>query len=386
MSAGPSLRLASAGVAVVGASFGMARYGYGLLLPDIRAAYGLTSGELGLIGAGSYVAYLAATAAAAVIAKAGARFVVLLGGAFATTGMVLAGLSRSPSMLVAGLLIAGASAGFVFPPFSDVVARRVDPHRRGRVMSAISSGTGWGVAIAAPVAILVGTQWRAAWLVFAALAVLATAWACRVLPADAIEGCELPALRPGWFVCPRSGPLLVGALLIGLGSSVYWTFAVDLVESAGALSSTQSRGFLAVVGLASIAAVVSGDASRSIGAARTFAAAVVGEGLALLLLALAPGSPGLVALSAVLFGVGYNVAVAVEAMWSAQVFAGRPSAGLAAVMFLGASGLLLGPPLAGFLADQAGMQAVFAAGAALLGATALLAPRGRAMAAVPEPA
>lgn len=386
MSAGPSLRLASAGVAVVGASFGMARYGYGLLLPDIRAAYGLSSGQLGLIGAGSYVAYLAATAAAAVIAKAGARFVVLLGGACAATGMLLAGLSRSPLLLVAGLLIAGASAGLVFPPFSDVVARRVEPRRRGRVMSAISSGTGWGVAIAAPVAILVGTQWRTAWLIFAAVAVLATAWAVRVLPADAVDGCELPALRASWFVCPRSGPLLVGALLIGLGSSVYWTFAVDLVESAGAMSSAQSRGFLAIVGLASIVAVASGDASRNIGAARTFAAAVVGEGFALVLLALAPGSPGLVALSAVLFGVGYNVAVAVEAMWSAQVFAGRPSAGLAAVMFLGASGLLLGPPLAGFLADQTGMQAVFGAGAGLLVATALLAPRGSAVAAVPEPA
>ena len=94
MNDGSSLRLASAGVAVVGTSFGMARYGFGLLLPDIRAAYGLSSGELGLIGAGSYVAYLAATAAAAVIAKAGARFVVLLGGAFATTGMVLACRAR----------------------------------------------------------------------------------------------------------------------------------------------------------------------------------------------------------------------------------------------------------------------------------------------------
>ena len=73
-------------------------------------------------------------------------------------------------------------------------------------------------------------------------------------------------------------------------------------------------------------------------------------------------------------------------MWSAQVFAGRPSAGLASVMFLGATGLLLGPPLAGLLADQAGMQAVFAGVAALLGATAMLAPRGSALAAVPEPA
>jgi hypothetical protein len=48
-----ALRVAAAGIGVVGASFGMARYGYGLLLPDIRAGYELASGALGLIAAGS---------------------------------------------------------------------------------------------------------------------------------------------------------------------------------------------------------------------------------------------------------------------------------------------------------------------------------------------
>ena len=56
---GPSpLALATAGIGVVGAAFGMARYGFGLLLPDIRADYGLATAELGVIAAGSYVAYL----------------------------------------------------------------------------------------------------------------------------------------------------------------------------------------------------------------------------------------------------------------------------------------------------------------------------------------
>jgi hypothetical protein len=58
-----SFRVASAGIGVVGASYGKARYGYGLLVPDIRASYGLTSRALGLIAAGSYIAYLAASAA-----------------------------------------------------------------------------------------------------------------------------------------------------------------------------------------------------------------------------------------------------------------------------------------------------------------------------------
>jgi len=210
-------------------------------------------------------------------------------------------------------------------------------------------------------------------------AAVATAWAVRVLPAAVRERAGLPELRASWFVCPRSGPLLVGALLIGLASSVYWTFAVDLLASAGSLTGTQSRGFLAVVGVASVAGVVSGDATRRLGAAPTFVAALGAEAVALALLALTPGSVVVAALSAVLFGFGYNVAYTVSTLWSARVFEHRPSAGLAAVMFVGAAGLLLGPPLAGLVADHTGMRAVFAGAAAVLAATALLAPRGDAL-------
>jgi predicted MFS family arabinose efflux permease len=359
---------------MVGTSFGMARYGYGLLLPDIRAAYRLSSGELGLIGAGSSVAYLAATAVAAVIAKAGARGAVMLGGTCATAGMLLAGLSRSPWLLAAGLLLAGASAGLVYPPFSDIVQRDSDRRRRGRVMSAISSGTGWGVAIAAPVAIVLGGHWRVAWLVFAAIAAAATIWALRVLPPGRAHTARLPRLRPRWFVCRRSAPLLAGAILVGLASAVYWTFAVDLVRGAGALSVAESSGFLAVVGVASAAGVVAGDATLRLGAAPTYVAAVAAEALALVLLALAPGALALAALSAVLFGLGYNVALTLQALWSTRVFANRPSAGLAGVMFLNSAGLLIAPPIAGVLADGVGMRAVFAGATALLAAAALLRP------------
>ncbi len=56
------LRLAVAGIGLVGTAFGMARYGYGLLLPDMQRAYGLDGAALGAIGAGSYAAYLLAVA------------------------------------------------------------------------------------------------------------------------------------------------------------------------------------------------------------------------------------------------------------------------------------------------------------------------------------
>jgi predicted MFS family arabinose efflux permease len=221
----------------------MARYGFGLLAPDIRASFGLTSGALGLLAAASCVAYLGTSLTAGVLsAHLGARAIVAAGGVCAVAGMALAGVARSPTALFVALLVAGASAGLVFPPFSDVVAHHLPADRRPRVLSAISSGTGWGVALAAPVALVGGADWRAAWLLFALVAAVATGWALVVLPGrDELEdSAGLVRLRPRWFVCPRSGPLLVGGLLVGIASSVYWTFAVDHLVTDGGLSSTQS--------------------------------------------------------------------------------------------------------------------------------------------------
>lgn len=216
------MRVVSAGIASVGAAFGFARYGYGLLLPDIRADYALSSAALGAIATGSYVGYLTATAASPVLAvRLGTRGTVALGLALAVAGMALIGLSSSAGLLATGILVAGASSGLVWVPFSDTVATDLPAGARDRALAAISSGTGWGVALAVPIALVAGTAWRSAWLAFAVLALAALLWSLRVLPGriSAAAASGLPPLRPGWFVCPRSGPLLAGSFLIGLGAS-----------------------------------------------------------------------------------------------------------------------------------------------------------------------
>jgi predicted MFS family arabinose efflux permease len=104
---------------------------------------------------------------------------------------------------------------------------------------------------------------------------------------------------------------------------------------------------------------------------------VVAEAAALLGLGLAPTHLSAAFVSALLFGASYSLAVAVEVIWSGQVFRERPSAGLAAVMVSNAIGLLVGPPVFGLVADMTGFAAVFAAGAVLLLAASALAPRER---------
>jgi predicted MFS family arabinose efflux permease len=261
--------LVAAGVAMVATTFGLARYGYGLLLPDIRRSFGLSSTALGLIATGSYAAYLVGTAASAGLGdRAGPRRPVLIGGACAVAGMVLIAVAPSPVVLAAGVMVAGVSAAIAYPPFSEAVARALPRRERGRALSIISAGTGWGVVVAVLVALVVGESWRYAWAAFAAVGLLATVLAGVALRriGGRPETADVDALPLSWswFVCPRSGPLLAGALLVGMGASVYWTFAPDFAAS-GAAGRSGAPVLLGVVGVASVLGSVAGDLLERIG-------------------------------------------------------------------------------------------------------------------------
>lgn len=373
--AGRPVVVASAGIGMVGVSFGMARYGFGLLAPDIRAAFRLSSGALGVLSLAAYVAYIAASGiAATMVVRVGARAVVIAGGVCATAGMLVAAGAGSTGVLFTGLLIAGASAGLAFPPFSDVAGRLAAPSR-SRVLSAISAGTGWGVALAAPIALATGQSWRLAWLSFAILAAVATCWAAAVLPAGASGGggSAVETHEPV-AAGPRSRRLLGASLLIGLASSVCWTFGVDHVQNSGGLTSTQSRLFLAVVGVASVAGTLSAQLIERLGARAVFVLAAAAEALSLFLLGARADDLASVLVAAVLLGAAYNTVVAVTVIWSARIYASRPSRGLATIMIMQAVGFLVGPPIFGAVADQVGFVAVFSAGAAVLLTATALAP------------
>jgi predicted MFS family arabinose efflux permease len=374
-SPGP-LRLAVAGIGAVGTAFGMARYGYGLLLPDIQRSYRLDATALGAIGAGAYGAYLLAAAMAGSWAQAlGSRATVVTGGLLAAAGMVIAGLSRSPAGLAVGVLVGGASAGAVYPPFSDAVAL-LPPSVRGRTLSAINCGTGYGVAVAAPIAIVAGASWRDAWLGFAGCALLTTAWAARVLPRRArpSSGSPVPVARVR--LLPSGAPrLLAGGFAIGLASAAYWTFGVDHLQHDGGLSVADSRAFLGVVGVASLLSTFTGDVVRRRGGRVVFTSAVLLEAFSLALLALAPASLAAALASAVLFGAAYNTVVAVEALWSARLYPEQPSLGLAAAMAANAAGLLCGPVASGALADATGLTDVLLGGAVIAALAVAFGPR-----------
>ncbi len=369
-------RTVAPGAAMIAVTFGLARYGYGLLLPEMRADLDMSAGAAGLIASSAYISYLAGnTVVVWLLGRYGVRLPIGLAALAAAAGMTVLGLAQTVPVLATGVLLAGTAAGLAVPPYAAVVAQEVRPGREDVAWSAVSSGTGWGVALAGPAAIALGGEWRTVWLLFAVLAVLVGVVAVGAAPKAPPVSLDGPRLRWSWFVCPRSGPLLASAVLVGAGSSVWWAFGVDALRAAG-VGEDAARAVYAVCGAAGVLASVTGLVTNRFGLRRIHLAA--GAVLVAPFVLLSFDAAGLAgaAVAAVLFGVSYNGVIATQGLWSADVFAERPSAGLAAVNTALTVGTIAGPTAAGLVIDAFGFApALLGAGAVLAVATALLPPR-----------
>lgn len=378
--AGGAQRVVVPGAAMIAVTFGLARYGYGLLLPDMQAGIRLSPARAGLIASGAYVSYLAAnTATVWLTGRFGVRVPIAMAAALATAGMALVGLAYSAGGLALGVVVAGSAAGLAFPPYADVVSRTLPADRQATAWSAVSSGTGWGVALAGPVAIVLGAHWRIAWFVFAFLAAVVGLIAVRSAPSGLTRIAGAAGLDRRWFLCPRSRPLLVSAGLVGIGSSVWWAFSVAALRHGG-LGSTTASIVYATCGVSGVLASGLGRLVGHAGLAHLYRTAVIAVVAALALLAFAPSVPAAALAAAVLFGLSYNSVIAVQGLWSNRVFAQRPSAGLAACNTALTLGTIAGPAMAGMIIHSAGYRSAFLLAAVPLGVALIAAPP-----AVPQP-
>ncbi|WP_308296219.1 MFS transporter [Streptomyces sp. ISL-96] len=376
----PRWQVSLAGVTAIGVTFGFARYGYGLFLPEFRREFGLPVAQVGLIGSATYLGYMGALLlVGALVTRFGPRPLVVVGGLSATVGMALVAFARGPGVLTAGLVLAGTSSGWAWAPYSDAVDRMVPAGLRERVMGTIASGTAFAVVVAGPLALVArGTQWRYAWLVFAAAALLTTAYNARVLPAGAHPRADASQGRAGLglrsFACRPAVPLYLTALSYGLVGAVYWAFAVEAVSREAGRDAPTAALFWTVMGLAGTAGALTGSAIARHGLRRVHGSLFAGIATAVALLGVAPGAPVAVMLSAVLYGPCFMAGSGVLAVWSYRAFPDRPSTGFSVtVLFLGL-GTVAGPAALGLFSDEYGLRAAFLITAAAAALTLLARP------------
>jgi predicted MFS family arabinose efflux permease len=373
--------LVAPGLALIAVTYGLARFAYGLYLPEMREAFDLSPSLLGLIGAGSYVGYCVAVVVSLVYtSRTGPRLMAVAAGVVAVVGMATVAGSPVAWVLALGILVAGSSTGLASPPMGEAVARSIRPSLQDRANALINCGTSVGVALSGPAALLLTGQWRIAWATFALVGVAVLVWNAAVMPRKALQdegesgerdedgaeegdGSGSPHLSftylIGARVRPRSLPLFAVAFGVGFASAVYWTFSRDVVVQAGGLGQTGSTLFWTVIGISGLAGGAAGDLVGRFGLTTVLRGGLFSMAASMVLLAVASDVLPIAYTSAALFGSTYIMLSGVVLVWSVSIFRERPAAGLGAGFLLIAVGQVVGSPVAGALAGTTGPATAF---------------------------
>ncbi|WP_258934525.1 hypothetical protein [Nesterenkonia pannonica] len=105
------------GMALIAATYGLARFGYGLFLPRFMEEFGISSAVSGFIQAGSFLSFCVA-AVVATLVSTHPRRIVMAASATASLGSLGVALSPNAGVLAVSIVVAGAGAGFATPAWS----------------------------------------------------------------------------------------------------------------------------------------------------------------------------------------------------------------------------------------------------------------------------
>lgn len=363
----PVFLLVGAGCALIACCYGFGRFSYGLFAPVFGDAFRLTPTIAGVIGAGSYVGYCAAIVASLLLTdRLGARRVAVAGGVVATLGISIIAFSPSAWVLAVGVLVAGCSTGIVSPPLAAAVAEHVPRTSADRAQTVVNGGTGIGVVLSAPIALLLLSHWRGAWLVYAAVSAAVTVWVFLAVPASSRRTANRVdrLWRPGTF------GLLLASLLTGVGSVAVWTFGRDLIATVGGADAGRSSLLWIVIGAAGIAGAFAGDVVGRIGLRWAWVVATATMATATCLLAVGPSSLAVIIVAATLFGGAYIALTGLALLWSTRLYPDSASTGVGLSFFTIAAGQALGAPVVGALIEHLGSRSAFVT-IALIGASAI---------------
>ncbi|WP_236995757.1 MFS transporter [Vreelandella populi] len=371
------MTLGTVGFGLIAICYGFARFAFGLFLPQIDADLSLSSTVGGLISGGSFLGYCVAIVVSAHLTERLGPRVVATGAALvAAVGMI--GIAAAPSSLwLAGaVMLAGSSTGLASPPMAAAVDAAVKPARQGATNTIINAGTGAGVVLSGPVALLMGGHWRVAFLVFAATALCMAIAVAFSVPVNAkpVGGSEkgLPRINKALK------RLIIASFLMGASSTALWSFGSQLVTLRLGWGHTGVGLLWIAIGAAGMAGAWAGSLVARFGIDRThwlFLGALAGG---IFLVGFEGTTPALSLLGGALFGMAYIMLTGVYLVWGVSALPSRPATGLMIGFLTIAIGQTLGAPLFGLLMDQlAPTYAVITF--ALLAFTAGLSKSGKAL-------
>jgi predicted MFS family arabinose efflux permease len=365
------LRLLLAGAAALALAVGIGRFAYTPVLPAMQEATGFGAAIAGWIAGWNYLGYLLGALGASFIAARESRGALLLGCIAASTLSTAAmGFTTELVLWCALRFASGLASAGVLVISSAIVLETLARAARPHLMGVHFSGVGIGIALSGIVVALgVGVlDWRGLWF---ALAGVSAALALLTLPLAIRRGAKGAATQAAVPVRERfSAPLLVASYFLeGLGYVVTGTFLVAIAKQMPGIGGAAESLWIAV-GLAGAPSTLlwSRLAQRWGAPAALIAAHLVQA--AGIVLPVFSNSLWVALVAAVFFGGTFMGITAVIVSYAGRIAVnpGRMIGLLTAAFGLGQ---MIGPVIAGWLAERQGGfdgSLLLAAGAVVLGA------------------
>lgn len=346
-----SLYLGVTGFGLIAVCYGLARFAFGLFLPQIDADLSLSSTLSGLIAGGSFLGYCVAIILSAWLTERfGARSVAMGAALVAAAGM--SGIAAAPSApwLAVAVMLAGSSTGLASPPMAAAVATTIRPERQDVANTFINAGTSVGVIISGPVALLMGGQWRMAFAAFA-LAALAAAIAVALCVRNTVKRQTqstrgLPPLNTALV------RLIIASFLMGAASTALWSFGGQLVTLRLGWSNADAGLLWITIGAASIVGAGAGTLIARFGVDRVHWIFLSTMAAGTLLVGTSATTPVLALCGGALFGAAYITLTGLYLVWGVSALPNRPATGLMISFLTIAIGQTVGAPVFGYMMDR----------------------------------
>jgi MFS family permease len=354
------------------ASLGLGRFSLGMLLPSMGRALHLSYSQMGLLGTVNFVGYLIAVLLCGKLTRRfGARR--LIGTALAVIGlsMLLIGWARNLYLILALYLLTGIGSGLSNVPMVSLISCWFASNKRGRATGFVAIGSGFAIILSGkliPYLNAIYEQgWRVSWLVLGII-VLCVAMICSLVLKNSPQECGLlPVGMTGshhdkhhnsFSESPRLRSSIVlhcAAIyfLFGFTYVIYATFIVTTLVQEKGFSEAVAGNFWSWVGLLSLfSGPVFGIFSDRFGRRPALMLVFAIQAIAYLLIAL--NLPQIfLYLSIGCYGiVVWSIPSIMAALVGDYAGAERVATIFGFVTFVFGLGQVIGPFLAGFLAEM----------------------------------
>lgn len=347
---------------------GIGRFIYTLILPGMITELGLSASDAGLIASANYFGYLLGAVAAAGRWAHGHERAVMLASLIASAVLCAAmGISDSLALFLAVRFLAGIASALAMIFMTSVLFSHLNAADRTEYQGIQFVGVGVGIFVSSVMMaglLQFDANWRYGWLgaaVLSAVGVVAVFLMVDPVPARQQDEAHEPNItwsRPLVLITAAYG-------LFGLGYIVTATFLIAIVRESGFDRLFEAEVW-AVTGLAVVPSVFFWSAiAKRTSRAAVFAIGSVVEAIGVAASVSLGGKIGPL-LGGLLLG-GTFVAIT-----SVGIFAGRALSPLssrrvvAAMTVVFGIGQIIGPIVAGFLAEMSGSFVIASMGAALV--------------------